>query len=144
MIEVVQFEPEHLKRLTLQPAQAYLSPHVMKPDYGSTFADAGPAYTVFAGDRIIACAGVIELWAGRGMAWSLLAGDIPHCFLSLHRAVRKFLQECPIRRIEAYVDEDFGAAHQWANILGFRLETPSPMRHFMGTRHMYMYSLIKE
>jgi hypothetical protein len=144
MLKVVQFEPKHLKELSLQPAQAYMSPQIMKPDYGTSFVEAGPAYTGIADGRVVVCAGVFEMWAGRGMAWALIADNIPHHFLSIHRAVRKFLVNCPIRRIEAYVDVGFEEAHQWADILGFTLETPQPMRGFMGNRDMYMYALIKE
>jgi ABC-type branched-subunit amino acid transport system substrate-binding protein len=45
----------------------------------------------------------------------------PH-MVRITKAVRRFLQACPYRRVEMTVDLDFEAGHRWANMLGFRLE----------------------
>ena len=86
-------------------------------------ADASDAYTLLHDGRVIACAGVMELWQGRGMAWALLADNIGQAMIAVHRIVYRFLwKECTIRRVEAYVDQGFAAGHRWVHDLGFQRE----------------------
>lgn len=144
MVTIIPFQPEHLSVLTLQPSQEYMLPAVARDGYGAEIAAGGPAYSALADGRIIACAGVWNIWPGRGAAWALLAQDVPCHFIAVHRAVRTFLDHCGIARVEAYVDPGFDAANRWMRMLGFRLETPVPMAKFgEGGREMLLYARVR-
>lgn len=120
-MEVVAYEPEHLERLRLQPAQAYLSGRIGS-EYARAMVVDGQSFSALSGDRVIACAGLIPLWAGRAHAWALLAEDAGRDLLAVHRAVGRFLSLSTVRRIETSVYHEFAAAHRWARLLGFRWE----------------------
>lgn len=122
MLTVIDFQPEHLKTFALQDGQAYMQGYISQPGYGEWLASAGGARTVLVDGRIIAVAGIAEIWPGRGSAWVLMATDAGRHLLALHRAVRAFLDNCGVRRVECYVDRDFLAGHRWVHMLGFRRE----------------------
>jgi len=141
MLEVAKFKPADLDELRLQPAQEYLAAFVERPGYGQELVDAGPCYTGRYHGKIVICAGVVNLWQGRGSAWALLAGDAGKCMRQIHREVERFLDGCGIRRVEAYVHPDFEPGHRWARMLGFERE--GLMRAFQRGADMYMYSRIR-
>lgn len=142
MIEVRKFRPADLDELRLQPAQEYLAAFVGRPGYGQELVDAGPAHTVWSGDRVVCCAGVAVLWPGRASAWALLAWDAGRNMRGLHREVLRFLDGCEIRRVEAYVYRQFEAGHRWATMLGFERE--GLMRAFaQDGSDMVMYARVK-
>lgn len=143
MVTILPFQANHLAVLRLQPAQEYMASRVQADNYGVEVEGWGPAYSAMADGRIIACAGVATVWPGRGAAWALLSKDAPCHFIAVHRAVRDFLDHCGIRRIEAYVDPEFVAAHRWMRMLGFRQETPEPMPGFLEDgRAMLLYARV--
>jgi RimJ/RimL family protein N-acetyltransferase len=120
-VKIVRFRPEHLARLRLQPAQDGFTQYLSDLQYGRALANDW-AFTGMVGDRIIACAGAVEVWPGRAALWSLLAEDAGRHFVSLHRAVTGFLIAAPWRRMEATVDVDFEAGQRWVRMLGFEHE----------------------
>lgn len=122
MLERIKFKPADLDELRLQPAQEYLAAFVGRPGYGQELVEAGPCYTVRRDGKIVCCAGVAELWKGRASAWALLSYDAGRSMRPLHRMVEDFLDNCGIRRVEAYVGPDFEPGHRWARMLGFERE----------------------
>lgn len=80
------------------------------------------SWAVLAGDEIIACAGLVEIWPGRAYAWSILSEGCGAYFRRLHGMVRTVLERTPYRRIEATVDAGFTAGHRWMRLLGFEAE----------------------
>lgn len=81
--------------------------------------------------RVAGCAGIIPIWPGRFQAWAYIAADIgPAGMIALTRAVRRFLAVHD-GRIEAHVVDGFKEGERWAKMLGFKRETPRPMRGFM-------------
>ena len=140
MLERIKFKPADLDELRLQPAQEYLAAFVGRPGYGQELVDAGPCYTVRQDGKIICCAGVVELWQGRASAWALLSGEAGRSMIGLHRMVEDFLDNCGIRRVEAYVYPDFEPGHRWATMLGFERE--GLMRAFQRGADMVMYARI--
>ena len=141
MLERIKFKPADLDELRLQPAQEYLAAFVGRPGYGQELVDAGPCYTVRQDGKIIYCAGVVELWQGRASAWALLSGEAGRSMIGLHRMVKDFLDNCGIRRVEAYVYPDFEPGHRWARMLGFEQE--GLMKAFQQGADMVMYSRIR-
>lgn len=115
------FKPEHIENLLIQPAQAFMRPLMSNPDYGRTLA-MGPAYSALEGGLVLGCAGVIPLWDNRAEAWALMGADLKRHFVRIHRAALRFLDGCPIRRIEAHCDADFCDAKTWLELLGFQYE----------------------
>jgi hypothetical protein len=119
---VQPFQPEHLERLLLQPAQEYARPYLSDPAYAKALVLPGHSFTALDGDRVLACAGIIPLWEGRAEAWALMGRDLRAHFLAIHHATRRFLNACGMRRVEAAVDAQFGCAKGWIEALGFEEE----------------------
>jgi hypothetical protein len=120
MIEVVRYEAWHLRELVAQPAQTALKGTV-SPEQAA--AVEGPlSFTALADGRPVCCAGIVEYWPGRGEAWAFLAADCRKELRAITNAMRRFLEVCPVRRVEAAVDVDFEPGHRWCRLLGFKLE----------------------
>lgn len=115
------FEPWHLDWLTVQTAQQPLWEGLTMA-YGLSLQHAGPCYSAFAGDRVLACAGVMEMWRGRAQVWSILSEDVPRYRKTIHKAVWSFLRGYRMRRLECLVDPRSDAAIRWAEHLGFQRE----------------------
>lgn len=77
---------------------------------------------MFVGSTVVACAGIIEIWAGRAQVWSLLSHDFPRYHRSVHKAVKTFLLDYHTRRLECIVDPKLPEAMRWAERLGFQVE----------------------
>lgn len=125
-IEVVVFERAHLRRIDVQAAQ--------KAEFYSEGAEdqpAGEAYTVLDGDEVVACFGLVRLFPGRGLAWSVLSQNVGTRMVAITRAIRCLLDATPCRRVEMAVAAGFDAGDRWARLLGFQCETPVPLRAYL-------------
>lgn len=76
----------------------------------------------------IACAGTIQQWPGRHMAWAYMGRNTGRHMVWITRAVRANLAQVK-GRIELTVRADFAAGQRWAEMLGFRVETPCLERY---------------
>lgn len=122
MIRLEHFKAKDWRELREQKAMAYVSNYIT--DQHLVALEKAPyAYTGFSGTRPVFCAGVTEYWKGRGEAWAVLDENCREDFISIHKTVKRFLDICPVRRIEAAVDVDFKPGHRWVKALGFQLET---------------------
>lgn len=120
-MDIVPFRAEHFDRLVVQEAQAYLS-RWLPSKANAKALEQTEAYTGLAGGRVVACAGILPCWEGRAVTWAYLDENAGEHMLALHRAVKRFLDNCDIKRIEATVDCEFPEGHRWARMLGFELE----------------------
>ncbi len=123
MIEIVPFRNEHLVELAdFGNQEALLRPFVGElaaADYESK----GPAYSARHQGRIVACAGLAEMSQYRAYVWAFLSGqEHARVFISIHRAVERFLSAHPYRRIDAQVAFDDAQGHRWMKMLGFQRE----------------------
>lgn len=121
MVEIVPFQPEHLAALRLQGVQASAQA-MMTVEHGRQILSAtGYAQTALHDSKPIACAGLIELWAGRAYAWAYLGEDWHRHARAVHRAVHAALRlgARRWRRIEMAVDSRHAAGKRWAWHLGF-------------------------
>lgn len=134
-MNILPFAVEHLSRLSPQAAQL-----------GEVTADAlagpyGQAWTAEVDGAPICCAGLMPVWDGRAYAWALLSKNSGKYMVPLTRAIRSRLSVAGFRRVEMAVDSTFGAGCRWAGLLGFRLETPFPMRAYLPNgRDAYLYA----
>lgn len=139
---VARCTPAHLAQIELQPAQGHLSGEVART---ADMLSHGQSFVGVVDGRVIAAAGVLEVWEGRGIAWALLSRHAGAHMVAIHRAVAGFLAQCPLPRVEAFVDADFAAGMRWMRALGFENETPTgPMRKYTpGGRDCYLFARIK-
>lgn len=122
-MHIVPFEAEHISGLQLQPAQRKFG-DALNPEYARALASAGNGWTAVVDGVPVACAGLVEQWEGRALAWALLSDNIgPSRFVRVTRAVRRFLDMADYRRIEMQVDADHAQAIRWAEMLGFEVES---------------------
>ncbi len=122
-MRIIKFEGEHLEQLKDQEGQEYVREFIT-PDHVKVLEKDKYAFTILVKEKIVCCAGVIEYWPGRGVGWAFLQRDCRNAFYYIHKAAKRFLDNCPIKRIEATVDHGFKKGHRWVRALGFELEAP--------------------
>lgn len=134
-MRAIQFQPEHLRRIKIQPRQSGFSFEGMGIEkYGEAMAANGPSWSLESDDgQIVACGGLFFQWEGRAVAWAFLSESSP--MVALTRIAREILSACCIRRVEAWTDVDFPQAQRWIRMLGFshegRMASFSPDGHDM-------------
>ena len=139
-MNIVSFKAEHLKQLSLQQAQAYLSDWVT-PEQGAALENY-PSYTAVVNGIPICSAGIIPQWQGRALAWAFIADTGPQQFIGIHKAIKRFLDDCYIQRVEMTVDCDFPAGHRWAKMLGFKKEADCMKAYSPDGRDCALYARI--
>lgn len=140
-MEIVPFKPEHLARIRLQGAQEYLASYIDPSSISAL--QAGTAFSAIDGDVVLGSSGIIPIWQGRAIAWAWLSQDCGRYFVRIHRAVKRFLDLSDIRRIEATVDCDFAAGHEWIQMLGFELEAVRMRSYRPDGNDMALYARVK-
>lgn len=136
MIEIIPFQAHHTRLMTAQSAQAN------EVDWAPVEAAAGDAWTATVDGLPVACAGLIEMWAGRAQAWALLSVEAGPHMLAITRAIRFRLATASFRRIEMAVDVTFEAGVRWAHMLGFEHEA-TVRCYFPDGRAARLYARIK-
>lgn len=142
-MRVIPFVAEHAQILIVQPMQD-LPP--LAPAEAAALAKAGPCYTALDDEgKPVAICGVVRQWEGRAIAWGLIGYNAGPHFVRITREVKKFLDTCGIRRVEASADAGFPQAMRWLEMLGFKCETPEPMRGYgFDGRPCYLYARVAE
>lgn len=115
------WEPDDLKRLVIQPSQAYMRSFYDQLDL-APLAENGWAWTGETDEGVMAIAGLAPQWENRAIAWAMLSCSIGWDMVHVHRKVKEFLVKAPFRRIEATVDVGFKPGHRWMKMLGFEPE----------------------
>ena len=136
---IIPFVPDHLRRLQLQPSQAWCAP-MLDAEMIAQHAEL-PAWTMLDGDEPVAVAGTIEIWPERAIVWAYLSSHAGRHMVALTRAAQRYLAVAPQRRVEAYVETGFEAGHRWIQVLGFERE--GVLRAFYQGRDMTLYSRIR-
>lgn len=143
MIRVLKFEAQHLEQLLNQPGMEFHKKHT-DVSVGAALEKSEHAYTaVSQSGRVLLCAGVAMFWPGTGEAWAFFDPVCKREFLALHRAVKRFLETSPIRRIQAAVEVDFAAGHRWAKLLGFETEAALCKAYLPNGRDCVMYAKVR-
>jgi hypothetical protein len=126
----------------LQAAQVHPALSAMLTiEYGADLVAAGPSWTAFGPDGPVAAAGLAPQWDDHAKAWAMLADDAAQHLVAITRAIRRFLDGRPERRIDTAVRTDFAAGHRWARMLGFERE--GTMRCWMGGQDHDLYARVR-
>lgn len=139
-MEWLTFAAEHLRTLTLQPAQREFAERLHDDGYARTLEESGSAITLRHDGRTLVCGGVVELWPGRSQVWALVSADAGPHFVAVVRGMRRFLAQHDTRRIEAVVDTHFAAGHRLIRMLGFVRE--GTMRAYDQGRDCDLYARV--
>lgn len=118
---------------------------VRTPGYARQLEKAGPAHTIMRGDKVLGCAGIIEQWSNRAIAWAIMTPKIGSDFIHVHKATLRFLNIIGYRRIEMTVADGFESGRRWAEMLGFKCETPEGMKGYgpEGSNHFLYARVVK-
>jgi len=118
---IIPFRGRHIDALADLSGQAWMAAHFEDQD-PRELEGLGPAFSGAVGGDIIGSAGLIVCHPQRAIAWAVFSRASGRHFAAIHRAVRRFLDEQEIARIEAHVDCEFSAALRWVAALGFTQE----------------------
>ena len=95
--------PEDLAEIALQPSQQTMLglPGMADPETAELACAQAVAWCARDGGRIVACFGIVELFAGRqGYAWCMLAEGIGAAHLQLTRFIQSQIAGCGLARLE--------------------------------------------
>ena len=131
MIELAPFELWHAQAYVPQPDERHIGQDE-RMAFAQIQASCGPAWTAIDEDgQVVAVGGICNAWNGRGIAWCGLSADAGRHMLRLTKMILRLHDALKYRRIEMYADAGSPIAGRWAVMLGFKLETPKPMRCFL-------------
>lgn len=142
MLEIRPFHVDDPARIDAQAGQKG------EQLFGSTFQTskelaAGFAISAWEDGACVGSAGIIEVWHHRAAAWCLMSDACGAHMIEITRLAKEALDLHPAARIEMLVFADFPAGIRWAKMLGFKLETPEPMRKFAQERDCYMFARVR-
>jgi hypothetical protein len=133
---VKPFKPYHIDLLRAQGVQgAQLRELSLVPE-GTVINPHGQALTVFDGETVIVCGGIIPKFKGHGECWAILSAEAGRHMRWLHYAAKRFISIEPWSRLEATVEEGFENGCRWVELLGFKFEGRSPKYGPNGETHL--------
>lgn len=109
----------------------------------------GPAFTAELDGRPVAAAGIVLTWPGLGLAWMVIAEDMPLPPLWLTRTVKRFLADLVRRhglhRLEAVTVQDSIRNQRWIEAIGFSREQYGVARRYLADdRAVIRYERIED
>jgi hypothetical protein len=110
------------ERVLVQQAQRYSGDLADVSQDLTPLSEVGLAWTGEHDGLVIGCGGLLPVWENRAIAWMLIGENAGPHFAAVHKHVKRFLDRCPYRRIEAHVDVGFEQGIRWMAMLGFELE----------------------
>lgn len=141
-MRVEKLKADDLKKLLERRAKSFLGVGLTEAQVISLEASEH-TYTAFFDGKPIICGGVTEYWRNRGEAWAVVDPECRQHFVSIHSAVKRFLDICPVTRVEAAVEIGFEAGHRWVRALGFKYE--ATCRKFLPDgQTALLYSRVRE
>ena len=120
-LAVVPFKRWHLAWLEASGA-APGGKGIVLDDLTLEYLERQGSWTIVCGGEPTMCAGFVEQWPGRTIAWAFLNHKSASHMTYITRRVRDALAKVK-GRIELTVRCDFDAGHRWARLLGFSVET---------------------
>ncbi len=110
-----------MKEILKDPQDKKIVPFLTM-EHAEAIERSGEHYTVLDNGKAVVVGGIITFWKDRGEAWLLLGKTKKENFISIFKAVDRFVKNCSLRRIEMVIDYDFKQGHRWAKLLGFKKE----------------------
>lgn len=144
-MQIVNFEPRHLRRVAPQPAQAALALYRdWLADRLDPYALRGCAFTGLIDGKVVGCAGVRPLWPGVGEAWAVFSLEALDRRVSLFRAAARGLAALEdaqaLRRIQATCHADHAAGARFLQALGFEREGVLRRYGLHGEGNYFLYA----
>lgn len=141
-MKIEKFQKDHIDRMVLQERQKGLE--YLETNEHFAWLEAYDSFSAIDDDgTVLACAGVVLMTEGRGVAWAYLSRDIGNKMTAVTRAVKRYLQLSSLWRIEMHVDCDFDAGHRWAKMLGFKMECERMRAFTPDKRDCALYAMVK-
>lgn len=139
------FHPDHLLGMGLVPQEESYMERMKEGAIRRQWYYPALSFSAMDGGKIYATFGILPLWAGRGLAWSLFDKEInPRRFvvtaLRSKEMMEATMEHC-FYRLEAYIRADYPNAHRYAKLLGFECE--GLMRNFDGENDFHLYARTK-
>lgn len=126
MIAIEPFSADHYDRLVLQNHQEHLRQFFTREHAQAV--EKEPSFTALdMAGTVLGFGGIYTPWPGRAVLWAFVGANAGPHFVEIHRAVVRFLNTLPHRRIEATAQAGFAPSHRWLRMLGFHCETPDGM-----------------
>lgn len=138
---LVPYKAAHLRAMKAQEAQAHIAKYMS--DEHAEALESTLAWSGLEGGFVIGCFGVFEKGPHIALLWSVLDQQAGRHLVSVHRAVKQYLEVTPYRRIEIDVDSDFEAGHRWARMLGFTLECERRKAYRLDGGDSALYAKVK-
>ena len=124
-MQIIPFEPAHLRAVAPQCAQSDFTAYIKALDTDA-LVQCDAAFTAVDGVDVLGCAGVVTLWPGVGQAWAIFSDRLLAQPTSLTRGTARALDRIAaaqdLRRGQATVRDGHGAGARWLSFLGFELE----------------------
>jgi hypothetical protein len=141
-MQVDYFKPEDFDEIDPQERQI---PFIVKitPAARAALSMQRFAYTGRLNGKVVFCAGVVELWPGRGEAWAVFDKSLKGDFIKVFHVIRRFLDGCGIKRIETSVDCSFADGHRWMKALDFVCEAPVRKAYGIFGEDTALYARVK-
>ena len=106
-------------------------------EYGQLVDGMGPAYTLFDGERVVACGGISMGLSLGNWIWSYIDEGAGRHMIALHRVASRLIAENPIR-LRAATEVGFSPGCRWLEMLGF--ERRGPLSDLIpGQRGSWLY-----
>lgn len=129
--------------LRLRPQKDQRAQMHLTPAFLFNLLGAGPAWSVWIDDRLVALGGHTPVWAGRTILWGFLSQEAGPAMPVMTKAVMRRLEtlasEFP--RIEAYADVNHDMAGRWLRLLGF--DCVAKLAHFYGRDTYALYERVR-
>lgn len=141
-MKIERFRKEHIDAMAIQERQKGLE--YLETTEHFQWLEGNDSFSAIDDDgTVLACAGVVQMTEGRGVAWAYMSQNIGHKMTHVTRAVRRYLKLSPLWRIEMHVDCDFDSGHRWARMLGFKMECERMRAFTPDKRDCALYAMVK-
>lgn len=130
-MRVIKFYSHHLNGFEPQDKQAGIL-HSSREHLKALEMQDHSFSVVDANGRIVAVAGLAQIWGGRWTAWCALSVHARHHMRELTRLAKAELEKFADQRVEACTDVDFEPGARWLRMLGFECEVPHAKRLVPG------------
>lgn len=141
MRRVEAFEPKHVLMIE----------HPMEGEFDAAmwgeFRAAGPALTIMADGRVVACLGVQVLGGRIGECWAVFSpeasGHILYITKVIMRHLARAVRDFNLQRLQAFARVDLETAWRYLEVLGFERE--GCLRKFgRDGSDQYIYSMVRD